>query len=43
VERFAPVPPPRAILDETEVPFHVNAAPRLLRQNSSQMTQRLTV
>jgi hypothetical protein len=26
VKRLAPVSPPWAILDETEVPFHVNAA-----------------
>ena len=29
VERFAPVSPPRTILDETKVPIHVDAALRL--------------
>jgi hypothetical protein len=28
VKSFAPVSPPRAVADETEVPFHVNAAHR---------------
>lgn len=42
VERFAPVAPARAVLDETKVPFHLDAARRYFSTTERSTRQSLT-